>query len=368
MPRARPRRAFGLMEQVAHAQQRNRRQPRHCAGANGSTAGGDGLAVLGQRFFHEEAGERGDKAVVAPEILCPLRRGRREADAPPSALHRGQGIRDSSGQRDSGLGADRDTVDIRAPIAGDGQPQALSRIQHEFPHRLRVAQHGIGGFQLLTDLVRLQGALGESGTVDALPFGVPLPAGVEGGHLRGFEAEIKLKLIRAGLAAAQEQGVEHCFRHAFALLRHRNVRPQGAMDFPCLVEQHIEHDAIDRAVRAEIANGLDQWDGLSVAVHPALALLEAVWIPGQVLVEGGREGVLQVDPLAQAVGGDEHAAGFVGKLLNLGAALLIAHAARDRDHAQIREGLPQRLAQPFSHIIGRSDVAAPEDGVKSPAQ
>jgi hypothetical protein len=48
----------------------------------------------------------------------------------------------------------------------------------------------------------------------------------------GFEAEIKLKLIRAGPAATQEQGVEHGFRDAFALLRHRHVRPQRTMNLP----------------------------------------------------------------------------------------------------------------------------------------
>ena len=68
--------------------------------------------------------------------------------------------------------------------------------------------------------------------------------------------------------------------------------PQGAMDFAGLVEQHIEHDAVDRAVGAEIPDGLHQWGGLAVAVDPTLALLKAVLIPGQVVVEGGREGLL----------------------------------------------------------------------------
>jgi hypothetical protein len=48
----------------------------------------------------------------------------------------------------------------------------------------------------------------------------------------GFEAEIKLKLICDGPAVMQEQGFEHGFRDAFALLRHRHVRPQRVMDLP----------------------------------------------------------------------------------------------------------------------------------------
>ena len=174
--------------------------------------------------------------------------------------------------------------------------------------------------------------------------------------------------MRAGLATAQEQGVEHRFRHAFALLRHWHVRPQRAVDLPRLVQQHVEHHTVYRAVGAKVTNRLHQWGGLAVAVHPALALLQAVRIPGQVVVEDSREGVLQVDALAQTVGSDKHAAGFTGQLVDFGAALLVAHAARDRDHAQIREVVPQRLLQPFGHILGRGDVAAPEDGVKPLAQ
>jgi hypothetical protein len=45
------------------------------------------------------------------------------------------------------------------------------------------------------------------------------------------------------------------------------------------------------------------------------------------------------------------------QLLDPSTALLVAHAARDCDHAQIREGLRSALRGP-STIIGRGDVAA----------
>ena len=84
----------------------------------------------------------------------------------------------------------------------------------------------------------------------------------------------------------------------------------------------------------------DQGSSLTVAVHPALALLQAVRVPGQVVVEDSREGLLQVDALAQAVSRHKHAAGCMRKLLDPSTALLVAHAARDCDHAQIWEVIP----------------------------
>ncbi len=74
------------MEQVAHAQQRNRSQPRYRAGANHATEGGGGVTMLGQLLFHKEASERSHKAVIAPEILRLFWRGGCEANAPLSAF------------------------------------------------------------------------------------------------------------------------------------------------------------------------------------------------------------------------------------------------------------------------------------------
>jgi hypothetical protein len=91
-----------------------------------AAAAGNRLAVPGQRFFHEEAGERGHKAVIASEILCPLRRGRCEADVPLSACSRGEDRVDSCGQRDYSLRANGNTIDIRALVGVDRQPQAAA--------------------------------------------------------------------------------------------------------------------------------------------------------------------------------------------------------------------------------------------------
>src|SRR5712691_11333358 len=158
------------------------------------------MTVFGQGLFHHKAGECSHKAVIASEILCPLRRGRREADVPLPTFSYRQGIDDSRGQCNCGPRADCDTVDIRALITGNGQPQALSSIEYEFPYSVGITQHGIRSFQFPMDLLRLQGTLGEAGAVDALTLGILLPASMQRSYLGSLEAEIELKLILARLA------------------------------------------------------------------------------------------------------------------------------------------------------------------------
>ena len=71
--------------------------------------------------------------------------------------------------------------------------------------------------------------------------------------------------------------------------------------------------------------------GLADAVDAAEALLEAVRVPGQVVVDH-QVGALEVDALAGGVGGDQHLhLGVVHEALDDSAPLLAAHAAVDHD-------------------------------------
>ena len=73
-----------------------------------------------------------------------------------------------------------------------------------------------------------------------------------------------------------------------------------------LAQQHVEHDPVDRRVRAVEGDHADRRLGLAVAVDAALALLVAGRVPGEVVVDDGVEVLLEVDALGQAVGRDEH--------------------------------------------------------------
>ena len=73
-----------------------------------------------------------------------------------------------------------------------------------------------------------------------------------------------------------------------------------------LADQDIEDDAVDGVVRA--VPGDDPHLGLLLpeAVHPALALLVAGGVPGEVVVQDGIEVLLEVDAFGEAVGAHEH--------------------------------------------------------------
>lgn len=98
-------------------------------------------------------------------------------------------------------------------------------------------------------------------------------------------SQIQLEL-RGGAgvpSAAEEQGVQDGFGDTLALFGDGHVRAQRAVDFPGLVQEHVEHDAVHGAVGAEVADAPDGRSFLAVAVHAAVALFEAVGVPG-----GGR--------------------------------------------------------------------------------
>jgi hypothetical protein len=82
-------------------------------------------------------------------------------------------------------------------------------------------------------------------------------------------------------------------------------------------------------------------------------------------MERGVKGRLEIDTLAQAIGGHEHAAFLRGQLGNLGAAFVVAQHAGNGRNADVRELALQGPLQPRGNVIGGGDITAPDDGMKA---
>jgi len=159
----------------------------------------------------------------------------------------------------------------------------LRRVQDEGFDGVRIAEDSIGGFQLPSDFVRLDSALGKATAVDALLFVIAFPALVELRDLGNFQIQCELGGCLA--PRPQEERIEHRFVDALALFGHRDICAKRAMDFACLVEQHLYDYAIHRIVMTVETNRLDPLGALSVPVHAPFALLQPVGIPRQVIVQ-----------------------------------------------------------------------------------
>ena len=106
--------------------------------------------------------------------------------------------------------------------------------------------------------------------------------------------------------------------------------PSVAADGAVLANQHLQNQGVDLVVRAVDGQHLHFGADLTVAVHAALALIQAGGVPRQVVVDHGAEVVLQVDALGQAVGGHQHAALGLGQFRDHGLRPLVGgQAARD---------------------------------------
>ena len=126
-----------------------------------------------------------------------------------------------------------------------------------------------------------------------------------------------------------------------------------------LVEQALEDLALAGLVGHQVPEVADL--GLADAVDAPEALLDAVRVPGQVVVHH-QVGALQVDALARGVGGHQHEGVLVlGEVLLRLAALLAADAAVDGDHglrpaehdADLLDQVVERVA-----VLGEDDELA----------
>ncbi len=93
--------------------------------------------------------------------------------------------------------------------------------------------------------------------------------------------------------------------NALGVLRKWNIDAGRALDLAHLSQEHVEDDAIDGIVATEEQAGFHLGRGLAKAINAAFALLEAIRIPRQIIVENRGEGLLEIDAFAQAVGGDK---------------------------------------------------------------
>ena len=101
--------------------------------------------------------------------------------------------------------------------------------------------------------------------------------------------------------------------------------------------------------------------GLAVAVDPALALLVAGGVPGEVVVEDGVEVLLEVDPLGEAVRRHEHPLLVSPELLHPRFALGGRERAGDGGDLHAFELLPEFVR----HVLGGGDEAAEDDGIEA---
>ena len=116
-------------------------------------------------------------------------------------------------------------------------------------------------------------------------------------------------------------------------------------------DQHVQDDAVDAVVLAVDGDGADVGGALAEPVDAALALFVPGGVPGQVVVDDGLEGVLEVDALGQAVGGDQDVAGVGGgqaadALLAFGGGRVPVTAAT----STLRPRAPSRCSATYSAV------------------
>ena len=178
--------------------------------------------------------------------------------------------------------------------------QAAQGAFHEALDLGRGAQGVPPAPPLRGDLVRMHGVLGEPGAGAALVLLRIPPVGFQTRGVLVQSAEIEGEL--PGAATAQQHGVHQRTGHRAALLRQGDRHAKPGADGVRLAEDHLQHGAVDGAVRRIHQGGADEGCLLAEAVHPAFALLVPGGVPGQVVVDDGVEQALEVDAFGQAVG------------------------------------------------------------------
>ena len=121
------RRAVGLLNEETQPQQVESGQPGNGACAHRTATRSAGRGTFGERLLHEELRERGDEAMVAPQVFRAFRRGRNEADKPVTGLCDRERGGDGGGQTGASLGADGDSKDVGAAVRGDGAGRGVGR-------------------------------------------------------------------------------------------------------------------------------------------------------------------------------------------------------------------------------------------------
>ena len=162
----------------------------------------------------------------------------------------------------------------------------------------------------------------------------------------------------------EQEGLGDGIDDALRVFGERDVDAGRSLDLTHLAEQDVEHDAIDGIVSAVEQAGFDLGGLLAEAVDPTFALFKPVRVPRKIVVEDGGKEILEVDALAEAIGGDQDA-GFVAR--HLGDALaadIVRVFAGDNVQVELRKFLSERGPEVRAEILRGLDVAAEDDGVK----
>ena len=211
--------------------------------------------------------------------------------------------------------------------------------------------------------------LGEARTAHLLAVAGVLPLGMNRLHLDVElvdEVEGELAHVPAR-AFAEQRAREQRLGDLLAGARHRDGDPQRAPDALVLADQDVEDDAVDGVVRAVPGDHPHLGLLLPEAIHPALALLVAGGVPGEVVVQDGIEVLLEVDAFGETVGAHEHEPAAPGPRISgqPGDALLalgVRKPAGDRLHPNV---LRERGAQVPGDVLRGVDEAAEDDGVEA---
>ena len=180
--------------------------------------------------------------------------------------------------------------------------KALQGVGEELPDSVGVAENGVGRLDLAGDLVGLDAVLVEVAALALLALGGLVPRLVQAARIRRLQSQLELN---RSPPAAQQHVVDDGLDDLLRLDRNRHGDAEIAPNLLRLADEHVQDDLIDGIVRAVEQDRLHARLRLTETIDAALALLQPVGIPGQVVVHDGVEVVLQIDALAQAIGGDE---------------------------------------------------------------
>ena len=237
---------------------------------------------------------------MRPRYVSPSGRGK--VEAPGERLVAADGLAQRARGLDPEIDGDRPAAPPHRDVRG------LEHRGQEPVHILAAADGDAHIVDLRRDRPGVEGMLGEARAARLLAVAGVLPLGMNRLHLHVElvdEVEGELTHVPAR-AFAEQRALEQRLGDLLAGTRHRDGDPQRAPDALVLVDQDIEDDAVDGVVRAVPGDHPHLGLLLPEPVHPALALLVAGGVPGQVVVQDGIEVRLEVDAFGEAVGAHEH--------------------------------------------------------------
>jgi hypothetical protein len=130
-----------------------------------------------------------------------------------------------------------------------------------------------------------------------------------------------------------------------------------AANFAGFAQQDINDHTINFVVKPVVADGHHFGRDLTIAINAAFALFETIRIPGQIIVNGGIVAFVKVDPLGDAIGGNQDALLIVRHIGNHSPTLLFTHPPSHQRYMHSGELGAQRL----SHILCGRHIATPDN-------